>query len=467
MAARNERGSRSWRSLLPGLATSALLASGSVVTPAAAAPLGQFRSFNLGPAGYAGNVVISGPDGRQWFTDNQNNAIGAISADGTVQEFPLPADPNQPSGAGLFALAAGPDGAIWFTGFYSNVIGRLSVDGEVRTFPVPLAKAMPYGIAAGADGNLWFTLDSANGIGRITPEGAITLFPIGGPESRGNARLRVSRRCQFCAFQITAGPKRSLWFTLPAARRIGRITLDGRVSSTRIEGVSPQPSEGSIPSLGAITATSDGSLWFTQNIDKRISRITPAGVVRSISVAALATSLTPGPGGSLWFNQTPWTSPTAAAPASGAAIGRLQLAANGAAQVSTYAVPTPSSFPSAVATGADGSVWFTNVVEPSTSAITLQLARVGTGQGPLLTARINGTARVGSRLHCSSRETSGWSVAHRRYAWRQDGRLIAGSSGATFVPQAPGLVRCEVANSYQPALQVLSAVSNPVRVVGR
>lgn len=467
MAARNERGSRSWRRWLPGLATSALLASGAVVTSAAAAPLGQFRSFNLGPAGYAGNVVISGPDGRQWFTDNQNNAIGAISADGTVQEFPLPADPNQPSGAGLFALAAGPDGAIWFTGFYSNVIGRLSVDGEVRTFPVPLAKSMPYGIAAGADGNLWFTLDSANGIGRITPAGAITLFPIGGPESRGTARLRVSRRCQFCAFQITAGPKRSLWFTLPAARRIGRITLDGRVSTTRIEGVSPQPSEGSIPSLGAITATSDGNLWFTQNIDKRISLMTPAGVVSSISVAALATSLTPGPGASLWFNQTPWLSPTVAAPASGGAISQLQRSVTGAVRVSSYPIPTPYSFPSAVATGADGSVWFANIVEPSTRSITLQLARIGTGHGPLLTARINGPARVGSRLRCSSRDTSGWIVAQRRYVWRQDGRRIAASSEDSFVPQRPGLVRCEVANSYQPALQVLSAVSNPVRVASR
>lgn len=219
MAARNERGSRSWRRWLPGLAAAALLAPGSVVAPAAAAPLGQFRSFNLGPAGYGGSVVISGPDGRQWFTDNQNNAIGAISADGTVQEFPLPADPNQPSGAGLFALAAGPDGAIWFTGFYSNVIGRLSVDGEVRTFPVPLAKSMPYGIAAGADGNLWFTLDSANGIGRITPTGVITLFPIGGRRAggmRGSGSRGAASSAPFRSRQARSGASGS-----PCLPRVG------------------------------------------------------------------------------------------------------------------------------------------------------------------------------------------------------------------------------------------------------
>ncbi|MEN9541702.1 MAG: Vgb, partial [Cyanobacteriota bacterium] len=108
---------RGWRSL----AALSLAASAALMPPVLAAPLGQFQSFDQGPAGYAGNVLISGPDGRQWFTDNQNNAIRSISADGTVRSYPIPTDPSQASGAGLFALAAGPDGAIWFTGFYSNV----------------------------------------------------------------------------------------------------------------------------------------------------------------------------------------------------------------------------------------------------------------------------------------------------------------------------------------------------------
>ena len=191
--------------------------------------------------------------------------------------------------------------------------------------------------------------------------------------------------------------------------------------------------------------------------------MTPAGLVSNISVGAQATSLTPGPGNSLWFNQTPWTSPTAAAPAS----GRLELSASGRGRISTYPVPSPYSFPSSVATGADGSVWFTNIVEPSTSSITLQVARVGTGVGPILTARINGSPRVGSRLRCTSSDTSGWPVARQRYSWRQDGRLIDGSTGSTYVPRAPGLVSCEVAASYQPALQELSALSSPVRVEAR
>ena len=454
---------RGWRPL----AALSLAAAAALMPPVLAAPLGQFQSFDQGPAGYAGNVIISGPDGRLWFTDNQNNTIRAISADGTVRSYPVPTDSSQSSGAGLFALAAGPDGAIWFTGFYSNVIGRVSASGEVRTYPLPLAKAMPYGIAAGPDGNLWFTLDAANGIGRITPAGVITLFPIPTPGATGGSTVVVSSKCVFCAFAITAGPQRSLWFTLPSARRIGRITLDGRVSTIPIQGVSAPSQDRSTPSLGAITATADGHLWFTQNIDKRISRMTPAGVVTSYSVAEQATSITPGPGSSVWFNQTPWTSPTTPAPAQGAAIGRLQPSATGRPQISTYAVPTPYSFPSAVATGADGSVWFTNIVEPSTSSIKLQLARVGTGVGPILTAQISGSPRVGSRLRCNSSDSSGWPVAERRYSWRLDGRLIAGSGGATYVPRAPGLVSCEVATSYQPALQVLSAASSAVRVAAR
>ena len=85
------------------------MAAAAVAGPVIAAPIGQFQSFDHGPAGYAGNVIISRPDGQLWFTDNQNNTIRAISADGTVRSYPVPSDPGQTSGAGLFALAACPD----------------------------------------------------------------------------------------------------------------------------------------------------------------------------------------------------------------------------------------------------------------------------------------------------------------------------------------------------------------------
>src|SRR5215471_9255439 len=69
-----------------------------------------------------------------------------------ITEFPLPKDSSP------YEIAAGPDGNLWFTEFkYDAAIGRMSTDGAVTEFPIPNRYVSPSGIAVGPDGNIWFT----------------------------------------------------------------------------------------------------------------------------------------------------------------------------------------------------------------------------------------------------------------------------------------------------------------------
>ena len=69
---------------------------------------------------------------------------------------------------------------------------RLGVDGEVTEYPLP-TPAPPTGIAAGPDGALWFTEPAANRIGRITTAGDITEFALPTADSECPARSPPAR----------------------------------------------------------------------------------------------------------------------------------------------------------------------------------------------------------------------------------------------------------------------------------
>ena len=85
----------------------ALLVTASVSAAANAAPITEFPTGNATPAP---DGLVDGGDGNLWFVDT--NAIGRISGDGTVKEFPLPT-PLVP-GANLHAVVPGANGVMWF-----------------------------------------------------------------------------------------------------------------------------------------------------------------------------------------------------------------------------------------------------------------------------------------------------------------------------------------------------------------
>ena len=432
---------------------------------ASAAPAGEFTMFDLGPAEYGGNAMASGPDGNMWFTNNANNSIGRITPGGAVTYFAVPTSSVSPStsGPGLFAIAAGPDGNMWFTALYENFVGKVTPAGVITTYPVPTANSMPYGVTAGPDGNIWFTLDNANGIGRITPGGVMAEFPIPTPGSPGPTEIVADNNCVMCGFGITAGPLESLWFTIPAANLVGRITMTGVVSTLPVATAPPVSMPvGTNVTIGAITAGDDGNLWITQHNDGKITRLTTAGVATAFALPSATSqpvAITPGPDGSLFIAEF----------AGNALVKFVVPGAKSAPVITRYTIPTASSLPTSVATGVDGSVWLANVVNPAPGTTTLQVGRLGTGVGPLLTAKVTGTPKAGSALTCTYLGAGSWAPAKARYQWLRGGTAIAGQTAKKFTPRARDIgakVSCRVSATYVTTLDQLGATSKPVQIKG-
>ena len=446
----------------------ALLAGGALtLIPAgrgSAAPAGEFTMFNVGPAGEGANAIASGPDGNMWFTNNANNSIGRITPTGAVTYFAVPTTSASAStgGPGLFAIAAGPDGNMWFTEFFENLVGKITPSGVITTYPVPTANAMPMGITAGPDGNIWFVLDDASGIGRITPGGVITEFPIPTPGATGPATITSDNGCLMCGFMITAGPLDSLWFTIPAANRVGKITMTGVVTTMPVTTAPPASTTGTNPSIGAITDGDDGNLWITQNSDGKITRLTTSGVATAFalpSANAQPSSITPGPDGSLWIGNG----------TGNALIKFVGLGVKSTPVITEFTIPIAGAMPTSVALGADGGAWFTSVVNPTPAPTTLQVGRLGTGVGPIVTVKVSGTAKAGSALTCSYVNNGGGPPANARYQWLRGGKAIANQTAKKFTPRAGDVdakVSCRVAVTYSGALNQLAATSKSVQVKG-
>jgi virginiamycin B lyase len=125
--------------------------------------------------------IVDGSDGDLWFNE-RSGAIGRISTQGQVVEFPLP-DPIGGVAPEIGGLTAGPDGAIWAIDEANAQIDRIAPDGQIETFAIPGATGATGSgdfigsgsIALGPDGAPAGQLGT---IDRITPEGVVTAFPL-------------------------------------------------------------------------------------------------------------------------------------------------------------------------------------------------------------------------------------------------------------------------------------------------
>jgi streptogramin lyase len=126
----------------------------------------------------------------------------------TITEFVVPAAGAQP-----FDIVTGPDGRLWFTDTGTNAIGRIDTGGtSIEEFPLPSPTAAPRGIALGPDGNLWVSENGADRIARITPAGTGTDFSSGSAAD---------------PWGITGGPDGRIWYTSRLNNFVGRIETSG------------------------------------------------------------------------------------------------------------------------------------------------------------------------------------------------------------------------------------------------
>ena len=141
---------------------------------------------------------------------------------------------------------------------------------------------------------LWFCARRRNKIGRITLQGDITLVrrcrrrtpgrtaccsaptAMSGSPKPKSARSAASRRTARSPNSRTASRRArsrcrsserdgALWFSEAAGNRVGRITMDGKVTEF------PIPSHDSQPR--AMTTHPDGSIWFVETSTNALGRI--------------------------------------------------------------------------------------------------------------------------------------------------------------------------------------------------
>jgi streptogramin lyase len=254
---------------------------------------GMVTDFPLPNPGSGPTTIAIAQDGTLWFTESSGNRIGRMSPDGSnLKEFPLPNANSSPR-----IIALGSDGNMWFSEHTGNRMGRIAPDGSIAEFPIPTPNSMPRAIALGADGNIWFGEFAGGKIGRITPQGSISEFQIPTPDSGPRA--------------LAAGPDGNIWFSEFNASKIGRITPQGAITEFEL----PRPNSGP----GDITAGGDGSMWFVELAGRmdnrqpdgnRVGRITMDGKISEFQIPAEAGTPSPiniavGPDRNIWFTKGP------------------------------------------------------------------------------------------------------------------------------------------------------------------
>jgi virginiamycin B lyase len=196
-------------------------------------------SQNLEPLGLAADGA-----GGAWYTDTPMRAISHMSADGSIQSFPLSTPIVR-----LGRLAIARDGAVWFGDITTASVTRLK-NGTFIRYDVGSLGATPYGIAVDPTGAVWTTLQGADQLGRISSDGQVTALDVPTRNS-GLGDISVDRNG-------------AVWFLELRANKIGRFA-EGRFT----EFVVPTPSAG----ITALAAAPDGAVWFTELSVGKLGRL--------------------------------------------------------------------------------------------------------------------------------------------------------------------------------------------------
>ena len=293
-------------------------------------------------------AITTGPDGALWFTEN--TAIGRITTDGTISQFPVMTPGFTPGD-----ITVGSDGALWFTEY--STIGRVTTDGKFSFYYLPPNTEVG-SITRGADGNVWFTeySDYANGtgaVGRITPAGVIKTFGIPLPKNK-----------DFSLGTITTGAGGKLWFTGDYFDKrqidhtfIGQITARGKMRLFALPTTSSDGGPGGFHDARPFSLISgpDGKLWFDDQVQKTlgIARISTAGDLAGSIPAHYVEDLTLRASGQVWFTNSP----------DDGVDGQLSVATrSGIVVTSDLPGPRLSSYYAAprMTVGPDGNLWYTD-----------------------------------------------------------------------------------------------------------
>jgi streptogramin lyase len=272
-----------------------------------------------------------------------------------------------PNANSLLGWTTAPDGGFWYaTSSHGAAIDRVAPDGIITAFPIPpddtVKYVLAYRMAVVADGSLWLHAIAEPGttspafLRRMTPDGAFTTVSL--PAGVG-------------AGQLISGPDGALWFSgaidpnpsapNPATRVlvIGRITLDGHITTVPILA---QERDGLLLDMcigpdQAIWYTGISSLSATATLTGRIGRVSPAGQAQEFAVPYAPNAIASGADGALWYSElVPNSGGDGQAPtlARQGYIGRITSAG-----VASELPLDPTDGVDQVAAGSDGAIWCT------------------------------------------------------------------------------------------------------------
>lgn len=174
--------------------------------------------------------IFTGPDGNIWYSSPFTSQIGAVSTNGSAQNYGIGVPPGE--------ITRGPDGAMWFTTRNGTIIGKISTSGQLLwTATVGAFGNYDGGIVTGPDGNIWVTDGNSNLVYQVTPQGSMTTYT---PAAGTNPRRAI------------VGPDGNIWFGCTGG--LCNITTAGVFSPTYSSGLSAI-------ALG-LTVGPDGNIWY-------------------------------------------------------------------------------------------------------------------------------------------------------------------------------------------------------------
>lgn len=192
----------------------------------------EFLPMQLGLTGLAANIAIDSRN-QLWLlgTGSENAEIfGAVSNPATPEQtFHQSFETFASSDQGYMqvtSITKGGDGNMWGTGHLCsgfntcpyNVFRWSSSSPSTQTiYNVP---NQPGAAALGPDGNVWFVMPGASEIGRITTNGTIAVYNVPAPSGAST----------FSPSAIAAGKDGALWFLSGTHPLVGRITTNGSVA---------------------------------------------------------------------------------------------------------------------------------------------------------------------------------------------------------------------------------------------
>jgi streptogramin lyase/subtilisin-like proprotein convertase family protein len=385
---REKRGARRLYSLAAALFIAALVPA--LPAQAATPTVTMFNSGIPDPATMLG--ITAGPDGKVWFADNLNKALGAVTlSSGSTNEIALP-NVQTNIEQHPFGVTGGPNGRLYFSsglnGIAWSVAGVMNpaTGASGGTWYGGGNNALPRYPAVGPDGNIWFTEPRDTSL--TTGDDKFGLIQANGNPDTGTGPSVFEVAPTLAGDNqepegITVGPGVSsgtptpmLWAT---EFNVGKVV---RIQPISIGGGGPNGTDGGLvdeyilPTGGSgpegITPGPDGNIWFAEFNSSKVGRLIPptSSAQGSPPVAidefplpagSNPVGIAAGPDGNLWV--------ALSGPGPDGSVVRM----NTSGQI-TGTFPTPElQQPYMITPAADGNLWFTSFSGARVGRITTAL----------------------------------------------------------------------------------------------